>query len=276
MTLPDTSYTSYQYQGNQVTVTDPALKWKTFTMDAFGNLVSVVEPDPSLGNVTTNYTYDILNHLTAVSMPRGSNTQTRTFNYNSGTTVTGFLQSATNPENGTVTYTYGNGLLATKTDAKNQKLAYSYDGYNRLTSVGLVPTYTCPPPPQQCIPPPNQVLRTYYYDTNPLDTTGFSQNPAGRLTAVQYPAQSTVQMNEMYSYSVAGLPVAKRFQAFSPWPRTLPMETKSLFPPTSGASAKDFLMRRMAKSRPPLTRACLKAFRPGLSPPWRASIAGPG
>ena len=47
--LPDGSTTTYVYQGNTVTVTDPAGKWKTFTMDAFGNLVTVVEPDPTLG-----------------------------------------------------------------------------------------------------------------------------------------------------------------------------------------------------------------------------------
>jgi uncharacterized protein RhaS with RHS repeats len=105
---PDGSTTAYLYQGNTVKVTDPAGKWKIFTTDAFGNLVSVQEPDPTLNTtVTTSYTYDILNHLTGVSMPRGaSGTQTRTFNYNCGATVTGFLQSATNPENGTVTYTY--------------------------------------------------------------------------------------------------------------------------------------------------------------------------
>ena len=88
----------------------PPVSCKTFTMDAFGNLVTVVEPDPTLGNVTTSYTSNVLNHLIHVSMPRGSTTQTRTFNYNSGTTVTGLLQSATNPENGTVTYTYKLGI----------------------------------------------------------------------------------------------------------------------------------------------------------------------
>jgi YD repeat-containing protein len=220
--LPDSSTTTYLYQGNTAKVTDPAGKYKVFTMDAFGNLVVVSEPDPTLGTVTTSYSYDVLNHLTLVSMPRGSNTQTRTFNYNSGTTVTGFLQSATNPENGTVTYTYNSkNLLATKTDAKSQELTYAYDGYNRLTSVSLIPPYTCPPPPQSCNPPPPQVLRTYYYDTNPLDSTGFSQNIAGRLAAVQYPAQSTIQMNDMYSYTAAGqlgagLPAAKRLQVNQP------------------------------------------------------------
>jgi hypothetical protein len=68
----------------------------------------VLESDPSLGNVTTNYTYNILNHLTLVSMPRGANTQNRTFNYNTGTTVTGFLQTATNPRwNGSIPVVVG-------------------------------------------------------------------------------------------------------------------------------------------------------------------------
>src|SRR5579862_8477835 len=106
-------------------------------------------------------------------MPRGSNTQTRTFNYNTGSTVTGFLQSATNPENGTVTYAYGNNLLTSKTDAKSQKLIYAYDTYNRLTSVTLSHS---------------TVLRTYTYDA-PL--YGFtSAYPLGRLTAVTYPMQA--------------------------------------------------------------------------------------
>src|ERR1700726_4657452 len=107
-------------------------KAKTFTMDAFGNLTQVVETDPTLGQVTTNYTYDMLNHLITVSMPRGSNTQTRTFNYiPSGTTTVGaYLLSATNPENGTVTYTYNsNGLVASKTDANRQAFTYQYDSY---------------------------------------------------------------------------------------------------------------------------------------------------
>jgi RHS repeat-associated protein len=71
------------------------------------------------------------------------------------------------------------------------------------------------------------VLRTYYYDTNPLDSTGFSQNTLGRLAAVQYAnvAQNPdvgstplpIQMNDMYSYTAytaagAGLPAAKRLQ----------------------------------------------------------------
>ena len=203
--LPDGSATTYAYQGNTVTVTDPAGKTKTFTMDAFGNLTKVVETDPTLGQVSTNYTYDILNHLITVSMPRGSNTQTRTFNYiPSGTSSVGaYLLSATNPENGTVSYTYNsNGLLASKTDAKGQVFTYFYDiYYNRLYQIKLN----------------GSVLRTFIYDTNSLDGS-FTSYGAGRLVAVQNaqftPGSSNpTEFTEMYSYTIAGQPNKKRLQA---------------------------------------------------------------
>ena len=49
--------------------------WTTYTYDASGNLIQVMEP----GSLATLYTYDVLNHLTQVSMTRGSTTQPRTF-----------------------------------------------------------------------------------------------------------------------------------------------------------------------------------------------------
>ena len=55
------STTSYSYQGNAVTVTDPAGKWKQYTMDAFGELTQVVEPSPNPAtepNHVTTYLYD--------------------------------------------------------------------------------------------------------------------------------------------------------------------------------------------------------------------------
>ncbi|MGD1097715.1 MAG: hypothetical protein ABSB35_37725 [Bryobacteraceae bacterium] len=116
------STTTYSYQGNLVTVTDPAGKQKTFTMDAFGNLTQVQEPNPQGGSAyVTTYTYDLLNNLSQVSMPRPTGTQTRTFVYNGP-----YLMSATNPENGTVSYTYNSIYkVATKTDAKGQQVQYT-------------------------------------------------------------------------------------------------------------------------------------------------------
>jgi YD repeat-containing protein len=50
--------TTYTYSGNTVTITDPAGKWKKYTMNALGNLTQVTEPRPGGGEYTTSYTYD--------------------------------------------------------------------------------------------------------------------------------------------------------------------------------------------------------------------------
>ncbi|MEO8131260.1 MAG: hypothetical protein ABI822_29455, partial [Bryobacteraceae bacterium] len=72
------STTTYVYSAtnDSVSMTDPAGKTKTMTMDALGNLTQVVEPNPAGGTFTTSYTYDLLNRLTLVSMPRGASAQT--------------------------------------------------------------------------------------------------------------------------------------------------------------------------------------------------------
>ena len=121
-----------------VTVTDPAGAWKKYTSDALGRLTQVEEPNPSGGSYFTTYTYDMLDHLIGVSMPRPTGTQTRTFNYiDPATSKPGvFLRSVTNPENGTVSYTYdSSNRLSTIIDAKNQKKVMTYDTLNRVTKV---------------------------------------------------------------------------------------------------------------------------------------------
>ena len=122
VTAPDSSTTLYEYAANTVKVTDPTGKSKTFTMDALGNLVLVQEPDPAApttSTYSTYYTYDVLEHLINVSMPRGSYTQTRSFDY--GSPPGAYLMSATNPETGTVKYSYNpGGTLASKNDINNQ------------------------------------------------------------------------------------------------------------------------------------------------------------
>lgn len=91
-----TGTTSYLYEGNTVRVTDPALKWKKFESDVFGNLTKVTEPDPANppnGTVDAIYTYNLNNQLRTVSMTRGAVTQTRNFEYDSQWR----LWKATNP-----------------------------------------------------------------------------------------------------------------------------------------------------------------------------------
>lgn len=218
LVLPDGSTTTYNYDGNWIGVTDPAGKWKAFGIDAFGNLLGVQETDPALGTVLTSYTYDVLNHLIEVSMSRGSTgTQTRTFNYNNQTSpttvVTGFLQTTTNPENGTVTYSYNppTNELASKTDANGTTLRYGYDNYNRLTQVTATPRGG-----QQ------RTLRTFTYDANtdptfPSTPTSYS---LGRLTSVQNfgftPGNgsgiNSIGVTEEYGYTQAGQVAIKRLQ----------------------------------------------------------------
>jgi len=204
---PDGSTTTYTYNGNTVQVTDPAGHYKIFTMDAFGNLIQVSETDPSLGGVTTTYTYDMLNHLTGVSMPRGSTTQTRSFKYTNGTTVGAVLLSTTNPENGTVNYTYDSYMrLSTKTDAKGQVFTYSYDSYNRLTQISQG----------------GNVLRTYVYDSNTDNPSYSGLYTHGRLAEIKYPAinfvddtsgsAGTTQFTDMFSYTPAGQVAGKLLQ----------------------------------------------------------------
>jgi RHS repeat-associated protein len=209
VTAPDGSVTRTEYlsayggyTGNLVRMTDPAGKWKIQQTDAMGNLIRVIEPNPGRGaDWITSYTYDVLGHLTGVSMPRSNGTQTRTFVY------TGVdLMSATNPENGTVTYQYDASHHVTKrTDAKGQETRYTYDAYGRLTEVQhwATPCFGCSfqELPKQRV--------DYSYDINPLNAS-YSQNAWGRLAAVQFLDENLQPMSYMYSYNQAGRVAAQR------------------------------------------------------------------
>lgn len=114
---PDGATVSTSYSGDSVTVTDPAGKARKSRSDALGRLIEVYENPASL-NYLTSYAYDALGNLTAVT--QGS--QTRSFVYDSLKR----LQSATNPESGTVSYSYdNNGNLLTKTDARGIVSTYA-------------------------------------------------------------------------------------------------------------------------------------------------------
>jgi YD repeat-containing protein len=226
------SYTTYTYQGNFTTVVDPAGKWKQYASDAFGNLVTVLEPDPTAnpvpgppatppaypvtaaptGMLLTSYTYDQVNHLTQVAMSRntadGMVTQTRTFVYAAtayGTVVLPalWLTSATNPESGTVSYTYNaDGTLASKTDANCNTESYSYDAYPRLTGIpDRAQTFTydaCPTaglnPVVECVNAPGQLMQATFgsmVGTNELSFEyKYAYTPAGRVSSKTLEVQS--------------------------------------------------------------------------------------
>jgi YD repeat-containing protein len=202
VTAPDgASIRQYSYQGNSTTVTDPAGKWKTSTVDAYGNLIVLTEPNPAGGTLTTNYTYTPVNQLTGVSMTRGNVTQTRTFLYN-GSDMT----SATNPENGAVTYVYDNSHHVTsRTDALGSKTVYTYDSYGRLSEVQYYPGFGY----YNGIEDPNQRV-TYYYDGNypqAYPCKGLrvpsSQYSTGRLSAVVFAGGIADAYKDSYCYQYA-------------------------------------------------------------------------
>ncbi len=118
---------------NATTVTDQAGKLRRSITNALGQLARVDEPNANneLGSVTspnqpTYYSYDTLSNLINVSQ----GVQTRTFSCSSISR----LLSATNPESGTINYSYdNNGNLTQKTDARNVTTTFSYDALNRAT-----------------------------------------------------------------------------------------------------------------------------------------------
>ena len=215
--------TTYLYEGNTVKTTDPAGKWKKFTMNAMGNLTQVNEPNPAGGaDLVTTYTYNLADKLTQVSMTRGATTQLRTFTYNNK----GQLTSMTQPETGTTAFTYNvNYLVETKIDAKNQKLVFAYDSYLRVSEIAKHPVSSGAEDPCQHV--------SFKYDSNPYDGA-YSSNISGRLAAVRWGGTGSCnssqggQWTEMYSYTSAGLPTKKRLD-LTRGVNTVTMDTSNTF-----------------------------------------------
>jgi len=175
--LPDESQVTTNYSGSTVTVRDQAGKQRRITTDAQGRLTSVDEmyehPSTSV-YATTYYSYDAMNNLTGVTQ----GIQTRSFDYDSLKR----LVSATNPESGTVSYSYtDNNNLLEKTDPRllsngssNIKTTLAYDAINRVTSR----TYNDGTP-----------AVNFYYDNQTLPTGAPSLErgaSVGKLLAVTY------------------------------------------------------------------------------------------
>jgi YD repeat-containing protein len=119
-----TGAATYAYNANATTYTDEAYvstslnnSWVRST-NGLGQLTMVTEN--GIG-ATTTYGYDALNDLTSVTPAAGTG---RSFTY----TSLKQLQSATNPETGTISSTYdANGNLLTKTDGRGIVTTYCYN-----------------------------------------------------------------------------------------------------------------------------------------------------
>jgi len=127
MAVTSVGTTTYQYAGNEATITNAENKKRKYAYNEFGQVSQVTEQD-SAGNLTviTTYAYNTLGKLTQIV--QGS--QTRTFAYDS----LGRLTSETHPEGGTTTSTYDdNSNVASKTDARGVITTNEYDALNRVT-----------------------------------------------------------------------------------------------------------------------------------------------
>jgi len=153
VTHPDNSVINTTYSQNCTTVTDEANNVRKSCFDGLGRLTQVFE-DPNGLNYETDYQYNTRGDLIC-AVQKGTDTGTftgcatapatwrpRSFTYD----FLSRLTSATNPESGTISYTYdANGNVLTKVAPTPNKIladtnapltvttTYSYDALNRLT-----------------------------------------------------------------------------------------------------------------------------------------------
>jgi YD repeat-containing protein len=190
--LPQGGSTLYEYKGETTKITDPAGIWKKYSANAFGKLMLVTEPDPQSGEVTTSYSYDLLDHPLQASMTRGGTTQLRTFNYDA---TTQRLTSMAHPETGTTQFNYNaDGTLNYRLDARNQKAAYTYDGFGRVTQISRYLASGAEDTAQRV---------TFAYDDSPT-------NGLGRLSQANWKTGGNLQFAYNYAYTAAGLPTSKK------------------------------------------------------------------
>jgi RHS repeat-associated protein len=182
--------------------------------DSFGHIIEVDEPDSANTLATTTcYLYDLNDNLTAV-LQNGS--RQRSFSYD----MLSRLVSATNPESGTITYTYDNGgnVLTKTAPAPNQvgtaavTTNYSYDVLNRMTQKSFSDTtptvkygYDAASIPG-CTVPPLTITNGLGRRTGMCDGGGaeaWSYNSAGLIVADQRTTNG-ITKGASYTYNLDG------------------------------------------------------------------------
>jgi len=203
------------YATNCTTVTDQAGKARKSCTDGLGRMTGVWE-DPAGLNYETDYQYDALGNLLSVNQKGGNSNsaywRTRTFSYNSLSQ----LLAASNPESGTIQYTYDNdGNVATKvapltnqTGSATVTTTYSpYDGLHRLkgkTYSNGDPAVSYTYDQANCLGLPscfNVGRRTAMSDAS--GSTAWSYDQMGR-TWTEQRTIGTVAKNIGYTYNLAG------------------------------------------------------------------------
>lgn len=209
---------SYTYSQNDTYKTaGPAptgenAKRKQMEYDALGRLTSVCEITSATGSGTcaqtssatgywTTYTYDLNNNLTGVTQnAQSSSTQTRTYAYDD----LGRMTSETNPETGTITYTYdtdstcgtSKGDLVKKVDAVGDTICFAYDALHRMTSTTYSGTYASVTP-----------NRYFVYDSATVNNVAMVNVKTRMAEAYTcFSPCSTKLTDEAFSYTARGEP----------------------------------------------------------------------
>jgi RHS repeat-associated protein len=208
-TRPDNAFSVISYSGNTVTVTDELNKSRRTVTDALGRLVQTIE-DPNGLAYVTNYTYDVLGNLRKVD--QGG--QFRFFMYDSlgrlirskeaelgvNPSITG-TDPVTGNSQWSMSYAYDpNANLTTRVDALGTTTTYTYDNFNRSTTVNYSSTAANP-----------DLVRAYDGAT---DGKGrFWYNYAGG------PAATATEHTAIDSYDVTGRPLVQRqhFRVSGAW-----------------------------------------------------------
>jgi RHS repeat-associated protein len=226
-TLPDGSTTSVSYQGNCTVTMDAAGTYRKSCSDPLGRLTLVAEPGPSAGTASdptglndpyvTLYFYgaDASGNSTTCIEQHGwvpsssgcsgppsadatSQWRIRRATYDS----LGHLISASNPETGTITYTYdakGN-VLSKTSPAPNQAagsaatvtITYAYDQLDRVIGKYNGPNTSA------------TLLATYAYDTGPNgigEKTFEASGPSSRSTSYDALGRVTAEIETINSIS---------------------------------------------------------------------------
>jgi RHS repeat-associated protein len=181
-----TSYT-YNSFGEVLTMTDPLGNTTTNTYDANGNLLTVTAPAPNglTSASVTQFAYNTLGELTQITDPLS---HIATLSYYS----TGLIQSITDAQNNTTSYTYdARGNRTSVIDPINgstHPTSFTFDIMNRLTGI----TY------------PDGTSASFGYDyrgrrTSATDQNGktstYAYDDADRLLSVTDPANNVTQYN---------------------------------------------------------------------------------
>ena len=172
VTTPDNAVAGTSYSGNQTTATDQASHARKTTADGLGRLSAVVE-DPTGLAYATSYTYDPLSDLKTVTQ----GVQSRSFGYDALKRLT----STTNPETGTISYTYDN----------NSNLLTKTDGRGTIQCFGTLSGSNCPTPGGYDAL--NRPVKKTYSDSTPAVTYTYDSATLGkhRLYSIATSASTT-------------------------------------------------------------------------------------